>query len=164
MEPKNAYNKPLRFFDDSNNLLVKPLFLELDDHGEAWKQFTLKTWDVTYRGNEYRSLHRLYVEANDLSEYAFANTYFYNFAHWDMIRKHPEIRPYYLIMREELEAKLSTKALQAMIAQVETGTASQATLKFLVNKEYQQPAKPKSNLAPVAQHPSTSDDLARMKS
>jgi hypothetical protein len=159
MEPNNAYGKPLRFFNDVNDLLVEDLFLELVDHGEAWKQFTLKTWDVTHRGNEYRSLHRLYVEMNDLSEYAFANTYFYNFAHWDRVRKHPEIRPYYDTMRQELEAKLSTKALSAMIAQVDSGTATQATLKFLANREYQ----PTQSKQPKADLHNINEDLKRMQ-
>lgn len=136
MEPLNAYNKPLRYFDEENNLYTHEMFLELDDSGESWRQFTLQTWDVTYQGREYRSLHKLYVDSNDPSEYTFANTYFYNFAHWELVKSHPAIRPHYDVMRKELEAKLSTKAIQAMIAQVMSGTATQATLKFLANKEY----------------------------
>lgn len=134
--PVNAYNKPIRFFDEENNLYTHEMFLELDDSGESWRQFTLQTWDVTYQGREYRSLHKLYVDSNDPSEYTFANEYFYNFAHWELVKSHPAIRPHYEVMRKELEAKLSTKAIQAMIAQVMSGTATQATLKFLANKEY----------------------------
>ena len=45
-------------------------------------------------------------------------------------------KPYYAAMVEELNAKLRSKAIKAMREQMAEGAASQATLKYLADKDY----------------------------
>lgn len=134
--PLNAYNNPVRYFTDDDEYRVLEMFLETNDDHAAWRQFTLQTRPVWYRGHEYPSLHQAYVEANDPTEYIFANTHFYDYTHWVLIRTHPVIRPYYDAMRQELTAKLSSLAIQSAMQQIQSGKASTATIKYITNGEY----------------------------
>ena len=60
------------------------------------------------------SLHRLYVELEDTSEYIFANKYFDNYAHWKKLCNCNWFKPFLDDMREELDLKLKARALEAL--------------------------------------------------
>jgi hypothetical protein len=146
-EPQNQYGKPLRFFTDENQIVSDGLFLERNS-AESWTQFTLMPWDMSNPNNPNKplpSIHRLYVEAEDLSEYDFATEHFYNFAHWEFIKSREWFVPHYNAMRNELEAKLESKATRGMLNQITSGTATQSTLKYFADKEYHNPTPDKTD-------------------
>lgn len=74
--------------------------------------YTLKLED--HEG--FPSLHRLYVELEDTSEYVFAKTYFDNWAHWKKLCACNWFKPYLEEMREELDLKLKQRALDRLKA------------------------------------------------
>lgn len=78
--------------------------------------FTLKTVDITVKGKTYLSLHRLYVEEEDITEYEFANKYLGGWEHWKDIIDTAFFEPYLIAMRDELNIKLKSRALQNIIA------------------------------------------------
>lgn len=138
-EPHNAFGKPERFFTEENQIVSDGMFHERNSD-ETWTQFTLMPWDIQDPNNPMNtipSIQRLYVEAEDLSEYNFATEYFYNFAHWQFVKTRDWFVPHYNAMRAELEAKLQSKATRGMMSQITSGTATQTTLKYFADKEYQ---------------------------
>jgi len=98
--------------------------------------YSLQSWDREYKGEVYPSLHRLYVEMEDLAEFEFANKYFDGYQHWLEVKSCSWFKEPYSKMVAELNAKISGRSLKNMLAQVEEGTASQATLKYLADKDY----------------------------
>lgn len=137
-EPHNIHGKPERFFTEDNQIVTDGMFHERNSN-ETWTQFTLMPWDIQDPADPTRtieSIHRLYVEAGDVSEYAFATTHFYNFAHWELVKSRDWFIPHYNAMRQELEAKLESEAISAMRGQVRSGTATQSTLKYFADREY----------------------------
>lgn len=137
-EPLNAFGKPERFFGEDNQIVTDGMFHERNS-SETWTQYTLMPWDIQnpyLPHTQLPSIHRLYVEEEDISEYQFATKYFYNFAHWELIKSRDWFMPHYNAMRHELEAKLESRSTRAMMGQIRSGTATQSTLKYFADKEY----------------------------
>ncbi len=140
-EPHNIHGKPERFFTEDNQIVSDGMFHERDSN-ETWTQYTLMPWDIQDPQNPqvtFPSIHRLYVEQGDVSEYSFATEHFYNFAHWEHVKSRDWFAPHYYAMRQELEAKLESESVRAMRGQVLSGTATQSTLKYFADREYVQP-------------------------
>lgn len=77
--------------------------------------FTLSTSDVKDdSGKTYPSLHRLYVEMEDTTEYLFATKYLGGWQHWKTLTEASFFQNYLSEMREELSLKLKAKTLQAL--------------------------------------------------
>ena len=95
--------------------LLQALFYEMavgTDRNDVL--YTLKledTYDVNDPSKLYLSLHRLYVEMEDTSEYEFAKKYFDNWTHWKKLLECNWFKPYLAEMREELDVKLRARAL-----------------------------------------------------
>ena len=143
--PLNAYGNPLRYFSVDNNLLTTEMFVETaNPSGDSWPQYTLKS----HSPSDIPSIHQLYVEHLDLSEYSFATKYFHNYTHWVLVKTSPFFQQFYSVMREELEARISSKALRAMVMQIESNTASQATMKYMADREYTAKVVTPSNTSP----------------
>ncbi len=93
--------------------LLKALFFEMSvDFERPDVLYTLKLED--HEG--FPSIHRLYVELEDTSEYVFANKYFDNYAHWKKLCACNWFKPYLEDMREELDLKLKQRALERLKA------------------------------------------------
>jgi len=118
-----------------NKFLTEGLFLEHCNDRDA-VLYTTSTSDKRYHGRYVPSLHKLYVELEDVSEWEFANMYFANYEHWLLVKSKPFFQEYYAAMVKELNAKLRGKSIKNMLAQLEEGTASQATLKYLADNDY----------------------------
>jgi hypothetical protein len=125
-----------KFKGYGNKWLTEGLFLEAAQMTDEHCIYSLQPWDRRKNGVFYPSLHKLFVEMEDVSEWRFAETYFDGYQHWLLIKSKPFFKEYYTKMVEELHAKLAGKSISAMLAQVNEGTASQATLAYLANKGY----------------------------
>jgi len=124
-----------KYKGNGNKWITQGLFLEVSQT-PASILYTLQTWDKAYKGKPVLSLHKLYVEMEDIAEFDFANKYFGNYEHWLRIKCKVFFKPYYTAMVKELNAKLRSRSMKTMLQQVADGTATQATLKFLANYEY----------------------------
>lgn len=95
--------------------LLKALFYEVSEQTDRPDVlYTLKqedTADVQDEKRVYLSLHRLYVEFGDASEYEFAKKYFDGWTHWKKLIECNWFKPYLAEMREELDVKLKAEAL-----------------------------------------------------
>lgn len=140
------------------------LFLETAQN-EKEALFSLQTWDKTKNGILYPSLHNLYVDMNDVAEFEFANTFTASYQHWLELKAKSFFKPYYASMVEELNAKMRSMSLNTMLSQVEGGTASQATLKYLADNDYipkNKVGKPKREKAPKKEGNVIDADFSRI--
>lgn len=113
---------------------IKSLFIDLCSGVDKDAcLYTLKSYD-DQRG--YPSLGRLYVEMGDLTEYEFANKYFANWEHWQIVSKSPSIQEHVERWRKELELKIRSRALRELIDIADPTTGSRnhyEANKFLVS-------------------------------
>lgn len=130
--------------------------------------YTLKDHSITRNGKSYHSLKQLYLEMEDVTEYQFANTYLGGWSHWKELCASPKISEHIEEWREELELKLRSRGMKAMIekASEEKGTAA---AEYLIEKKWDKkrgrPSKQeKAQEAKKQQTLSTrySDDLSRI--
>lgn len=99
--------------------------------------YSIKSEDCYDQGQVYPSLHKLYVDFGDPTEYYFANQYCLNLAHWREVYSHPLILPYVERWREELELKIKADALRSIVAasKGENKDAIQAA-RYLLQQEW----------------------------
>lgn len=112
--------------------LLKALFFEIAvDSDRPDVLYTLKLED--HEG--YPSLHRLYIEMEDSSEYIFAQTYFDNYSHWKKLCACQWFKPYLDDMREELDLKLRARALNNLrdIAEDKANKSNYLANKFIID-------------------------------
>lgn len=100
------------FKNANNGYRIKEMFFETNPTAEKkWVSYSLKAHD--HLG--YPSIHRLYLEMEDPTEFLFATTYFDCWEHWELVTKSPLFRDKVAQWRKELELKLRSKALASII-------------------------------------------------
>lgn len=118
--------------------------------------FNLKHNSTVKDGVEYLSLKELYLMFDDPTEYEFANTVLGGWRHWQLIKNSNQInaRVDFADWAEEMELKLASRALQAMIrtATSEDGKGTTAA-KYLVERQW------KKLLKSSAGRPSNKEDI-----
>tara|TARA_R110000751_G_scaffold146145_2_gene250133 strand:- start:474 stop:980 length:507 start_codon:yes stop_codon:yes gene_type:complete len=102
--------------DSRGRPLTQSLFLEVGYNTDT-AIFTLKDWDWTLDGKEYKSLKQLYLEMEDPLEYHFATTYFLSWDHWLRICNNKMIKTHVDKWRVELELKLASASIRGIIDQ-----------------------------------------------
>jgi hypothetical protein len=102
--------------------LTQGLFLEIN-YGEA-AVYTLKEQDHELNGKQYPSLKRLYLECADPTEYEFATKHLLGWKHWLRLCENKALRTHIDEWRDELEIKLRSKAIAAIISQSGLGPLS----------------------------------------
>ena len=118
--------------------LLKALFYEVSEDGTRVDcLYSLKqedSPDIQDNSRIYPSIHRLYVEMGDATEYEFAKKYFDNWAHWKKLIECTWFKPYLAEMREELDVKLKAVALNSLrsIASDESNKNHYMANKFII--------------------------------
>lgn len=102
----------------------KALFVEEADRPQETALYTLKDYDFTKTYDDgtvktYPSLSRRYVDMEDVGEFEFANKYFLNYEHWIRCTKAWFFKPYIKQWREELAAKLKSRAIAKIVAELD---------------------------------------------
>jgi hypothetical protein len=122
-----------RFKNPSGAFYTRGLFFEETLSDKSSVVYTLK--DEDHLG--YPSLHRLFIESADPTEYAFAQAHLYSWSHWVLLRECTWLQPYLSAWRQELEVKLRAEALVKIrqIAADATPTGFQAN-KYLLESPW----------------------------
>lgn len=117
------------FRSSNGQRLLRGLFYEEVNADKSLVVYTLK--DRDHAG--FPSLYRLYMEADDPTEYTFAIANLDGWEHWEMLCNASWFKPYVTRWRRELEIRARARALQHIkaVAESDTKEAYQAN-KFLV--------------------------------
>lgn len=125
------------FRSDDGQYLTQSLFLECSYEDTSKVLYTLKNRDYEYKGIKYPSLHRLYMEIGDPTEYQVATTLFEGWAHWQKILGSPRIMPAIQAARDELEVKLRSQGIKKMMQLANGERASETAAKWLSDKGWE---------------------------
>lgn len=107
----NNNNKPKssRFRNSGGQRYVSALFQETAESKET-VLYSLKSHD-----GEYPSLRRLYLQECDPTEYRFAEKFFEDWSHWQLVLAAPWFQEYIAEWRKELRVKLRSMAMARMM-------------------------------------------------
>jgi hypothetical protein len=108
-----------KMLDVMGKPLTQSLFLEINYNDQAI--YTLKDHDHTHNGKQYPSLKRLFLEADDPTEYTFAITHLLGWKHWQRLCENKVLRRHIDEWREELEVKLRSRGVLQAIKNAEAG-------------------------------------------
>jgi hypothetical protein len=98
--------------DKQGRYLFRALFNEESNTKESYQPiFTLS--ESHSRG--LHSIHQLYVQFADPSEYIFAMTVLGSYEHWQMLKSRGWFQPYYLKMRRAMAARLISLGQDKML-------------------------------------------------
>lgn len=119
---------------------TKGLFYETtlpDERPEFGTSWTLKEKDLIVGDKIYRSMKRVYLDMEDVTEYDFAMATLGSYKHWERLVESPIIRKHIDQWRKELNLKLKARAMKAIInaATVDEKSSFQA-MKYLADNEY----------------------------
>lgn len=119
---------------------TKGLFYETtlpDERPEFGTSWTLKEKDLVAGDKTYRSMKRVYLDMEDVTEYDFAMATLGSYKHWERLVESPIIRKHIDQWRKELNLKLKARAMKAIInaATVDEKSSFQA-MKYLADNEY----------------------------
>lgn len=114
---------------------TQSLFLETKGVTALEPLLTLKEIDWEYKGKTLPSLKRIYMELEDPTEYEVAIHVFGSWPHWLRLLENKAIRQEIDKWREELELKIRSKALKAMLDTASfEGAKGTAAAKYLAER------------------------------
>jgi len=117
-----------KFKDSGGRYLTQSLFLELN-YNTDFAVYTFDGEDKEYKGKVYPSLKRLYLEAEDITEYRFANQHLFNWEHWQRMKENKILRAHFDTWADELEVYIRSQGLASVL---EMSEHSFQAAKFLV--------------------------------
>lgn len=137
--------------DAQGRALTQSLFLELG-YNLKYAIFTLGDDDRIFKEKKYISLKKRFLEAEDVTEYTFANRWLINWDHWKRLSANKLLAPYFDKWRYELELSIRSSAIQSIIEESGGDKGFQAA-KWLASKSWDKkgPGRP-SKEDTVRQH------------
>lgn len=118
--------------DTQGRPLTQSLFLELG-YNLKYAIFTLNDEDRKFKDKHYISLKKRFLEAEDVTEYVFANTWLLNWDHWKRLNANKLLTSHFEKWRFELELLIRSSAIQSIIEESSGEKGFQAA-KWLASK------------------------------
>lgn len=119
---------------------TKGLFYEMslpEDRESMGTSWTLKEDDHHADGKIYKSMKKLYIQMEDVTEYEFAQATLGSYKHWERLLESPLVRPHIEQWRKELNLKLKARAMKSIIkAATEDEKLSFQAMKYLADNDY----------------------------
>ena len=126
----------------SNIRLTRALFYETAED-KSFCLYTLKDHD--HKG--YKSLYKLYMETDDLTEYYFSQNYLDGWEHWKILKESTWFKPYAERWYEELSIRAKSEALANIKRDATTDSKSSAqSRKFIVEGGWESKDQKKENV------------------
>ena len=98
--------------------------------------YSLKKRDHKVNGTTYKSLHKIYIEMEDPTEYEFAMSVFGDFSVWENLCSLSWFKVHHIQMQKELVLKLKARTVKDMINDLNEGKASYNAQKYLADAGY----------------------------
>lgn len=109
-----------KFKGPTGDYITQGLFIDFK-YDDKYAVYCLADTDKVYKGTTYPSLRRLYLEMADVTEYEFATTYLFGWEHWQRILGNALLKEHVDKWREELELKMQSVAIKAMLQKASQG-------------------------------------------
>lgn len=125
-------------YDGKDAMRTQSLFLETSYGDQEFVQYTLKPRDhKTKDGRSIPSIKRLYLEAEDPTEYNFAYKYFLDWNHWQKIKGNQLIAKHMEGWKDELDVRMAAIGITSMIDMAtDAHKPSFQASKFLAHREW----------------------------
>lgn len=122
-------------------LQTKALFFEttLPEYRiEMEPEWTLKEKDhLAHDGKTYRSMKRIFIEMEDVTEYEFALATLGSYTHWETLCKSSWFKEHVEQWRKELNLKLKARGMKSIISAATTDeNLSFQAMKYLADNQY----------------------------
>jgi hypothetical protein len=118
--------------------LLRAIFFETTLADKTGVLYTLKNED--HEG--FPSLYRLYMEANDPTEFSFAEEHLDGWAHWEALCACSWFKPYVERWRKELALRIKSQALKRIALEAKsTSKNAFSANKFLVSEGWLPPTE-----------------------
>ena len=98
----------------------------LPDTRNEFTNYSLKKRDHKVGDKTYLSLHKIYIEMEDPTEYLFANKYLYDWTHWQKMLNNKMLFSHIEKWREELQLSLKAEGIRSMLDLAAEGKSFQA--------------------------------------
>lgn len=119
-----------KFKNDMGRRYLEALFYERTLSDKSTVVYTLKDEDHL----SFPSLYKLYMAADDPTEFSFAVTNLDGWVHWEELRECSWFQPYITRWRRELEVRIRSRALLRLREAAEAGNKdSLAANRFLLD-------------------------------
>ena len=125
MTPEALEEAKSKMKDEKGRYITQSLFLEIG-YDVSKAIFTLDGEDKVYKGVTYPSLKKLFLELSDPIEYVFANTYLYDWEHWQRISNNKILLEHISKWREELQLSLMSEGVLTLIDLAKNQSSYQA--------------------------------------
>lgn len=139
-----------RMLGSNGHFKTQALFLETSYNDQSSVYYTLSPFPKTTKnpitgseGTHLPSIYQLYLDLEDVEEFLFAATYFLGMEHWRRVCEAPFFQPHLRKMREDLEKKIKSRAMQQIIAESSNKDSKNyfSALKWLAEKGYKEKAQ-----------------------
>lgn len=100
---------------------IEPLYTLKDNDHTVEIEAVQPDGSVRQTRKTYPSLYKLYMQEEDLTEYDFAKKHLDSWAHWQLLQSKDWFQEYILRWRTELELKLRSEAMKAIIDEARVG-------------------------------------------
>ena len=108
----------------------------LPDTRSEFTNYSLKKKDHKVGDKTYLSLHKIYIDMEDPTEYEFALAVFGDFSVWENLCNLSWFKVHHQQMKKELMLKLKARTIRGMINDLEEGKASYNAQKYLADAGY----------------------------
>jgi hypothetical protein len=108
----------------------------LPDTRNEFTNYSLKKKDHKVGDKTYLSLHKIYIEMEDPTEYEFALSVFGDYSVWENLCNLSWFKTHHVQMQKELMLKLKARTIRNMINDLEEGKASYNAQKYLADAGY----------------------------
>jgi len=126
-----------QFIDHVGAMRIQSLFVETNK-SKLTPIMTLADYDKEYKGVILPSLHRVYLELADPTEYSVAMEVFGSWKHWERLLGNKAIMSFIKEWRVELEIKLRSAGIKALAATAANeGSKGTTAAKFLAERGWE---------------------------
>lgn len=119
--------------DTMGRPLTQGLFLEIG-YNTQYAVFTFDDEDKEYKGTIYPSMKKLYLEAEDPTEYRFAKKYLLGWKHWKRLNDNAILRVHFDEWREELEVAMRSEAVLSIVDMTTSEQGNFQAAKWLADR------------------------------
>lgn len=121
------------------NPKLKDLFIDFLTSDAEEAVYTLKYQDIERDGKTYISLYRLYITAEDLTEWEFAAEHLLGWDHWERLSSLSAFKEHVEVWRRDLEQKIKSRAFKAILQEAdEAGKNAFEANKLLLNGKWKE--------------------------